>query len=73
VWIRYDDGKNGGLFTSLTGDRRPFSNAELMRALLRRPFGAAKTTVLIHWQALKLFLKGVRYRSRPEPPRERVS
>jgi DUF1365 family protein len=73
VWIRYDDGKGGGLITSLIGKRRPLCDAELLRALLRRPFGAAKTTALIHWQALKLFLKGVRYRSRPEPPREPVS
>ncbi|HSF94753.1 MAG TPA: DUF1365 family protein, partial [Thermohalobaculum sp.] len=32
-----------------------------------------KTTALIHWQALKLFLKGVRYRRRPEPPQEQVT
>lgn len=73
VWICYDDGNGGGLFTSLIGERRPLCDAELMRALLRRPLGAAKMTALIHWQALKLFLKGVRYRSRPEPPRTRVS
>jgi DUF1365 family protein len=73
VWIHYDDGKGGGLYTSLIGERRPLCDAELLRALLRRPFGAAKTTALIHWQALKLFFKGVRYRSRPEPQRESVS
>ena len=73
VWIRYDDGKGGGLFTSLIGDRRPLSDFELLRALMRRPLGAAKMTALIHWQALKLFLKGVRYRARPEPSRERVT
>jgi DUF1365 family protein len=73
VWIRYDDGKGGGLFTALIGERRPFSDRELLRALVRRPLGAAKTTALIHWQALKLYLKGVRYRTRPEPPRERVT
>ena len=73
VWIRYDDGKGGGLYTALVGDRRPLSDRELVRALVRRPLGAAKTTALIHWQALKLFLKGVRYRTRPEPQRERVT
>jgi DUF1365 family protein len=73
VWIHYDDGKGGGLYTALTGDRRPFSDSELLRALIRRPLGAAKTTLLIYWQALKLILKGVRYRSRPEPSRERVT
>lgn len=73
VWIRYDDGKGGGLVTSLAGERRPLSDRELVRALVRRPLGAAKTTALIHWQALKLFLKGVRYRVRPEPPQETIT
>jgi DUF1365 family protein len=73
LWIRYDDGQGGGLATALIGDRRPFTDAELLRALVRRPLGAAKTTALIHWQALKLFLKGVRYRRRPEPPQEQVT
>lgn len=73
VWIRYDDGQGGGLFTALVGERRPLTDVELLRALVRRPLGAAKTMALIHWQALRLFLKGVRYRTRPEPPRERVT
>jgi len=73
IWINYDDGRGGGLSTALIGERRPLTDAELIRALLRRPLGAAKTTALIHWQALKLFLKGVRYRTRPEPPREHVT
>ena len=73
VWIRYDDGNGGGLFTSLIGERRPFSDAELLKALARRPLGAVKTISLIHWQALKLFLKGVRYRTRPAPPQEPVT
>ena len=73
VWIRYDNGKGGGLFTALVGDRQPLTDGELLRALVRRPLGAAKTTALIHWQALKLCLKGVRYRNRPEPPREQIT
>jgi DUF1365 family protein len=73
LWIRYDDGQGGGLSTALVGDRRPFSDAELLRALSRRPLGALKTTALIHWQALKLFLKGVHYRRRPEPPQEHLT
>ncbi len=73
VWINYDDGKGGGLLTALVGSRRPLSDGELVRALVRRPLGAVKTTALIHWQALKLFMKGVRYRRRPEPPQEQVT
>ena len=73
VRISYDDGQGGGLETALTGERRPLSDAELARAVLRRPLGAAKTVALIHWQALKLFLKGVRYRTRPAPAPERIT
>lgn len=70
IWIRYDDGHGGGLTTALTGDRRPFSDAELLRTLARGPLGAAKTTALIHWQAVRLWLKGLRFRPRPAPPAE---
>jgi DUF1365 family protein len=73
VWIDYDDGKGGGLHTALIGERRQLSDAQLLLALLRRPLGAAKTTALIYWQALKLSVKGARYRPRPTPPRERIS
>ncbi len=73
VWIAYDDGAGGGLDTAIVGARQPFSDRELVRALLRRPFGAARTTALIHWQALRLWRKGVAYRRRPEPPRHHVT
>ncbi len=73
VWIRYEDGKGGGLFTSMIGARQPLTDWALLRVLIRRPLGAVKTTALIHWQALKLFLKGVRYRARPKPASEWVS
>ncbi len=68
VWINYDDGKGGGLKTAIVGNRLPFTDRQIVLALLRRPFGAARTTVLIHWQALRLWLKGIRYHPRPEPP-----
>ena len=68
VRIVYDDGAGGGLDTALTGIRRPFNNRELVQALVRRPFGAARVTALIHWQAFKLWCKGARLRRRPEPP-----
>ena len=68
VRIRYDDGRGGGLETAITGERRPFTDREIARALLSRPFGAARTTAMIHWQALQLWRKGVPVRRRPNPP-----
>ena len=70
IWIRYDDGRGGGLSTALTGRRRPFTDGELLLCLARGPLGAARTTLLIHWQALRLWLKGLRFRPRPAPPAE---
>lgn len=72
IWIDYRVG-NGGLLATLTGSRRPLSNASILRALLRRPFGSRRVLGLIHWQALKLWWKGAAFRIRPEPPTEDVS
>ncbi len=73
VWIRYRDAHGGGLNTSLIGDRAPLGRRELTAALLRRPLGSMRVMALIHWQALRLWLKGVRYRRRPAPVEARVS
>jgi DUF1365 family protein len=64
---------NGGLVATLTGARKPLTSLGLLRACLRRPFGSRRVLALIHWQALKLWWKGARYRLRPEPPVEEVS
>jgi hypothetical protein len=42
-------------------------------ALLRRPLGSRRVLALIHWQALKLWWKGARFRARPAPPADEVS
>ena len=72
IWIDYSRG-NGGLIATLTGARRPLTNGGILRACLRRPLGSRRVLALIHWQALKLWWKGVSYRPRPEPPGSEVS
>ncbi|ETX14908.1 cyclopropane-fatty-acyl-phospholipid synthase [Roseivivax halodurans JCM 10272] len=72
IWIDYThDG--GGLVATLTGRRTALTNRGILGALLRRPFGSRRVLALIHWQALKLWWKGARFRSRPEPPAHDVS
>ncbi|MGR3511355.1 MAG: DUF1365 domain-containing protein [Paracoccaceae bacterium] len=72
IWIDYTAG-NGGLLATLTGRREPLTNIGIVRAMLRRPLGSRRVLGLIHWQALKLWWKGVAFRTRPEPPVEEVS
>ena len=72
VWIDYTSG-NGGLLATLTGRRAPLTNAAILRACLRRPFGSRRVLGLIHWQALKLWWKGATFRNRPAPPEGEAS
>jgi len=64
---------NHGLIATLTGPRAPLTNRAILSALLRRPAGAMRTITLIYWQALRLKLKGTRFRARPTPPKQEVS
>lgn len=72
IWIDYTQA-DGGLIATLTGRRKPLTNAGIAWSLLRRPFGARRVLALIHWQAVKLWWKGGGYRPRPDPPRQDVS
>jgi len=72
VWIDYDRA-DGGILATLTGTRKPLSNAGILTAMLRRPFGSRRVLTLIHWQAIKLWWKKAGFRSRPEPPSHEVS
>ncbi|WP_299027472.1 DUF1365 domain-containing protein [uncultured Sulfitobacter sp.] len=72
IWIDYGRA-TGGLIATLTGRRMPLGNAGIMRSMLRRPLGARRVLALIHWQALKLWIKGALFRSQPEPPQDEVS
>jgi uncharacterized protein len=67
--------RNGdkGVIATLTGARERLTNRSILGACLRRPLGALRTITLIHWQALKLKLKGAVFRPRPTPPKHEVS
>jgi DUF1365 family protein len=72
VWVDLTT-PGGGVFTNLTGPRRPLTNLGILKACLRRPFGSRRVLALIHWQAVKLWWKGAPFRRRPLPPTEDVS
>ena len=72
IWIDYTTA-SGGLYTNLTGAREVLTNRLILASALRRPFGSRRVLALIHWQALKLWLKKARFSHRPLPPEEDVS
>lgn len=72
IWIDHSN-TEGGIYTNLTGPRRPLTVSGALAACLRRPFGSRRVLALIYWQALRLKLKGVRFRNRPLPPADEVS
>ena len=72
IRIDYTTG-DGGLIATLTGPRVPLTNRAILMACLRRPFGSRRVLALIHWQAIKLAIKGAKFRRRPEPPVEDIS
>jgi uncharacterized protein len=56
------------LHASLAGLRRKLTDRELLRIFLRMPLMTAKVTLAIHWEALRLWLKGMRLHHRPAAP-----
>jgi DUF1365 family protein len=47
------------LVATLTGERRPLTDAQLLRAILRMPLMTYKVILGIHYEALRLWLKGL--------------
>ena len=72
IWIDFTAG-DGGVIATLSGKRVPLTNAAILSACLRRPFGSRRVLALIHWQAVKLFVKGAVFRPRPLPPKDEVT
>ena len=54
--------------TSISGLAQPLSKSALYLAFLRYPLMSLGVIGRIHWQALKLWLKGVPFHSKPKPP-----
>ena len=75
VYARVDVWQDGvrRLGSVLTGERRPLTNGGIALALARYPLMTAQITALIHWQALKLWLKGVPFHRKPPFVSERGS
>ena len=73
VWINHYQGETLMLTTSLTGRRQELNSRSLMRCFFRYPLITFKVMGLIHYQAVKLVLKGIRHYTHPAPPSLEIS
>ncbi len=69
VRIDHDDGEGSPLLlTSVSGDLLPVSAQTVRRALWGYPVMTLAVMARIHWQALRLWAKRVRFHRKPAPP-----
>jgi len=73
VSIDYATATSGLLTATMVGKREPLSDRSMLKAFVTHPLLTMKITLGIHWNALRLLLKGAKYRSVPEEPRPAVS
>ena len=68
--VRIDHDDEGGplLLTSVSGDLLPVSVQTVRRALWGYPVMTLAVMARIHWQALRLWTKRVRFHRKPAPP-----
>ena len=74
IWIDFfHGGCKRQLVTSLTGSLQPMNAETLRKAFWLYPLVTFKAIALIHWQALRLLVKGVKYCPKPQQKREHIS
>lgn len=74
VGIRlYGDDEVLRIVTTLTGEREPLASRSILRAVFAVPLMSLKVSAAIHWQALKLWLRGAIFHRKPEAHRPNVS
>jgi uncharacterized protein len=61
VLINEDDAEGRLLVASFTGKRQELTDKTILGALARHPLMTLKIMVGIHYEALKIFLKGIPY------------
>lgn len=65
VAMRVRRGGDTALTASFAGQRRPLSDAALLRAWAGNPLMTLTVIAGIHWEALKMLFKGIRFLGRP--------
>lgn len=73
VSIEVADAQGPLLSASFAGQRQPLDDRRLLAAWLGHPWMTLGVMGAIHWEALKIWLKGERIRARPRAPRNPVT
>jgi len=73
VSIHETDDQGTLLYASFSGSRTPLQKWTMVRAFLSYPLMTLKVIGGIHWEALKLWRKGVPLVKRPDPPPNMVT
>ncbi len=68
VHIAARDSEGLVITATLTGTRTELTDRSLAKAFVTFPLLTLKVIVGIHWEAMQIFLKGIRLRDRPPPP-----
>ena len=68
----YQEGRTV-LSACLAASRQPLSDPTLLRSFLAIPLATAKVIIAIHWEAIRLWLKGMRLRDRPQSSAHRTT
>jgi DUF1365 family protein len=71
--IRQFDHGRLALAAAQWGEARPLSSRSLLKALARTPLMTFKIMAAIHWQALKIWLRGAPFFPKPKPPEQQVT
>ena len=69
--VSVHDGEGAVLNTRFDAEARPLTDATLLRAFATHPLLTLKVVAGIHWEALRLWIKGARLQTRPVAPTQR--
>ncbi len=73
VSIQYGAAKQKRMTATMILAARPFTDAAILRLLAEMPLAPLKVMTAIHWQALKLFLRGAKFHNVPAQRHEAVT
>jgi DUF1365 family protein len=73
IWINYLIGEKTLLTSVISKKNINYDNKNLIISFIKMPFITFKVIALIHWQALKIFFKKIKYISKPKPPQNQIT